>query len=439
VTPEQAAASRGRILMLVPHDPDLDPRVRWVIDLCRGIARTDVIAATFATTKPVKEYDGVVAIERVDALLNAAPLARRLSSTAGRLDLRLATQEFKQHQGRSPGGGLRPRLRHHLGALFRLVSAWAYYSMLMSALYRRAKAAGVPPSVIVAHDIYALIPAALLKRRFSCSLLYDSHEYFPHGDLLAPAWQVRLTRALERRFIGRADVVVTVSPPLARQLEADYGIRGVLSVANAEPRSAAEGERAELPKRTGPVRFLLQGQAAPGRGFERLFELWERLADERAILQVRCPDWEYPAELRSRYASLFESSRAVWLPAVAERDLVSAAAQADVGVIPYVGPNLNHIYACPNKLSQYMAGGLAILTNDLEFVASVVRRFDCGVVYRADEEQTFVAALEALLGDPLLLERFKANALDAARTEYSWEVESRPYERELRRLAGVSS
>ncbi len=33
-----------RILMLVPHKPNLDPRVKWVIEDCSEMIRTDVIA-----------------------------------------------------------------------------------------------------------------------------------------------------------------------------------------------------------------------------------------------------------------------------------------------------------------------------------------------------------------------------------------------------------
>ena len=59
--------------------------------------------------------------------------------------------------------------------------------------------------------------------------------------------------------------------------------------------------------------------------------------------------------------------------------LVAAAAEADIGVIPYRPLIRNDRFACPNKLSQYLHAGLMVVTNDLPYVKSVIhdarRRF----------------------------------------------------------------
>lgn len=415
-----------RILVLVPHEPDLDPRIAWSLGLCRTIGPTDVIATTWWTKKPAREFDGTVAVERIDATTYASQTVLRASALFGRLELRDPAREFTARQGMlPPSRRLRARFRHQLGATYRFVAAWSYYSIVVSALFRRARAVSIPPTLILCHDLYALIAAARLKKRFGCALVYDSHEYFPESDLLAPRWQRRLVAILERTFIRRADAVVAVSPPLAEEMRRRYRIARVVAVPNAEPLP----ERRRSPRArqaTEPVRFLLQGQATPGRGFERLFELWSALDDERAVLQVRCPDGEYPAQLRERFADLLSSGRAEWLTAVPEDQLVDAAAEADVGVIPYVGPSLNHLYASPNKLSQYMQAGLAVFANDLPYIASLLDRFDCGVTYRAEgDEVGFAAAVERLF-DPAELSRLQLNALSAT-SEFNWQTVSAPY------------
>ncbi|MBA3841441.1 MAG: glycosyltransferase [Actinobacteria bacterium] len=423
-----------RILMLVPHDPDLDPRVGSSIELCRSIARTEVIASTWATQRPAKEYDGVVSVERVDASTNASDRARRAAALGNRLDLRLSTQEYKQHEGRPPDG-MKARVRHHLGGVFRFAAAWSAYSMLISTLLRRASVVGVRPRVIIAHDIYALIPAAILKQRWGCALLYDAHEYFPASDLLAPPWQMRVIRRLERHFIRKADRVVTVSPPLAAQLQRDYGVQNVIVVPNTEPVARVLSEiRPHDP--ADQVRFLLQGQAAPGRGFERLLDLWRELDDPRAVLQIRAPDWEYPRVLRERYQDLADRGRCEWLDPVVEDRLVEAAAAAEIGVIPYVGPNMNHLFACPNKLAQYMCAGLAVFSNNLPYVGSVIARFDCGLTYDADDSKTFLRAARRLIDEPDLRRRLRENALAAAGVEYNWEQTSEPYRAAISELFG---
>jgi glycosyltransferase involved in cell wall biosynthesis len=413
--------------MLVPHEPDLDPRVDWSIGICRRLARTEVIAATWNSKKPRVEYDGVVSIERIDYTQYASRGARVVAKTAARLDTLGPAQRFSARRGRLSQTATPHEIAdHHLGAALRLLSAWGFYGLLVSALYQRGRAVSVRPVVIVSHDIYALLPAVLLKHRFGAQLLHDSHEFFPEADLLAPRWQRRLVRMLERAFIRHADRVVTVSSQLARIMEEEYGLAEVASVPNVEPRIRATAS--VRPRRGGPLRFLLQGQASPGRGFEQLFMAWEKVADPRAVLQVRCPDGAYPQELRMRFASLFASAHAEWLDPVSETQLVAAATDADVGVIPYVGPSLNHLYASPNKLSQYMAAGLAVLAcGDLRYVNEVIERYDCGVSYDAGEPESLRAAIDALAGDPERLRERRDNARRATTESYNWETLSQPY------------
>jgi glycosyltransferase involved in cell wall biosynthesis len=185
------------------------------------------------------------------------------------------------------------------------------------------------------------------------------------------------------------------------------------------------------------VRFLLQGQASPGRGFEPLLELWSSLDEPRALLQLRCPDGAYPRELRERYADLAREGRIEWLEPVSERELIAVARGADVGVIPYVGPNPNHLYACPNKLSQYMAAGLAILSTELPYVRELVQRFDSGLTFDSDPGR-FGEVVSRLVHDEALRSRLQANALRAARESFNWEEVSEPYARALARLLEVA-
>jgi glycosyltransferase involved in cell wall biosynthesis len=420
--------------MLVPHEPDLDPRIGWVIGLCRDVARTDVVAATWNSTKPSVEYDGVVSIERIDYTRYASVRARAFARAAARLDQLGPARRFAANQGKRPAGmATLTRIDHHVGAALRLIAAWGFYGLLISALYQRGRAMSVRPAVIVSHDIYGLMPAVLLKRRFGAKLLHDSHEFFPEADLLAPAWQRRLTRMVERVFIRQADRVITVSPQIARLMEREYGIRAVSTVPNAGPRVDRLPEPTDHPE--GPRRFLLQGQASAGRGFEQLFTAWEEVADPRAVLQVRCPDGAYPQELRRRFAALFDSPLAEWLDPVPEDQLVDAASRADVGVIPYVGPRLNHLYASPNKLSQYMSAGLAVLAcRDMLYVNEVIQRYDCGVYYESEDSDSLRRAIDELVRDPARLRERQLNAQMATVHSYNWESLSRPYHEALEGL-----
>ena len=424
--------------MLVPHDPQEDPRIRWVSELCADIARTDVIGAVWSDRRPAVEYDGRVAIERVNVYELSSSTARATAALIAAAPMASSTRRYLQRTDHPPGNlPALARLDHRVGAARRFFTAKSYTSLIVSALERRGRSVSIPPRTIVCHDIYALLAAPPLKARFGCSIIYDSHEFWPQADLVSDTWEERRMTEIERRAIRHADVVITVSPPLGEHLERLYGLDHVVVVPNAEPFDPAIAPSPERPA-ADPVRFLLQGQVAPGRGIETLLTTWSALNRPDAILELRAPENAYLTELRERFAAPFRSGLFVIRPPVREDELVGAATSADVGIIPYVGPNVNHVFACPNKLSQYMHAGLAILANDLVFVGETIRRYDCGVVYRAEEPETLGRAIRELVEDRGRLAVRKRNAYDAAEREFNWEVQSRPYREVLEHAVGVA-
>jgi glycosyltransferase involved in cell wall biosynthesis len=177
-----------------------------------------------------------------------------------------------------------------------------------------------------------------------------------------------------------------------------------------------------------PLRFLVQGNVSMGRGFDELLYCWSQLEDDRAVLVLRCPENPYFEELLEKYDPLIRTGMVLIAEPVKESQLVEAASFADVGIIPYGGPSLNHVYACPNKLSQYMQAGLAILHHaDQEYVSQVIQLHRCGLSYNPANPETLKKAVRQLIDNPLELATLKRNAYRAARSEFNWQVQSKPY------------
>jgi glycosyltransferase involved in cell wall biosynthesis len=395
--------------MLVPHDPDADPRIGWVADLCTAVADTVILGTTWSTEHATRTYRGNARVERVYVPGSAGKPAKAL-------------------------GLIGTKVQRLPGSAASFFAAWTWYWPIIDALYRRAKAEAVAPSLIVCHDLFGLIVGVRLKKLWDVPLLYDTHEFWPQANLLHAPWEESLLTRVERRLIGKADQVVTVSPPLAAHLEQTYGVEGVLSVPNAVPRRDRP-----LPVATHdlPVRFLLQGQLAAGRGLELLLDSWAGV-DSGAVLQLRYVPNEYTNRIERDYAALFDSGRVERLAPVGEDELVEAAARSDVGVVPYVGPNLNHVYASPNKVSQYMQAGLALLvSSDMLYVASLLKRFGCGVTYDPRRPDTLRAAVGSIVEGRQELAQMQQAAATATETEFNWEAISTPYSEAIERLVGA--
>lgn len=73
----------------------------------------------------------------------------------------------------------------------------------------------------------------------------------------------------------------------------------------------------------------------------------------------------------------------------------------------------------PNKVFEYMAGGLPVLSSLGEDARELLDRHDCGISYRAGDPTDLARAVEALLGDENHHDRMARNAKDAYRRHYS--------------------
>jgi glycosyltransferase involved in cell wall biosynthesis len=169
------------------------------------------------------------------------------------------------------------------------------------------------------------------------------------------------------------------------------------------------------------LKLLFQGSFAEGRGLEDVLRAWTEVDGSRAALFLRGPENAWQERLQRLAEDLGVLGKSVYfLPAVLEKELIAAAQEADVGLIPYPGHWPSYRFACPNKLSQYLHAGLAILANRLPFVEEVVMRAGAGLCYDGDEPGSFARAVETLAVDRSRLDQFRANAARFAETEFHW-------------------
>jgi glycosyltransferase involved in cell wall biosynthesis len=288
------------------------------------------------------------------------------------------------------------------------------------------------PQVVHCNDLDTLLPGVLAKKKFGCRLVYDAHEFYPVADSLCRWLDMKFFYLVERLLIHHADAVVTVNPMLAEAMREAYSLRRVYSVPNVEtwienrPAPSSNSRMAALA--AGRIKFLFQGRFTLARGIEEIVRTWSLVDGSKAALFLRGPDNAWRKKTMDLAAQLGLLDRSVYfLDSVTEDDLVPAAAEADVGIIPYLPLAINERLSCPNKLSQYMHAGLMIICNDLPYVKSVVAAADAGLSYTSDDLSTLAAAAAQVVGDPELLRRCQANALRFARDDFNWQVHGKTF------------
>jgi glycosyltransferase involved in cell wall biosynthesis len=281
----------------------------------------------------------------------------------------------------------------------------------------------VRPDAIYCHDLYSLQAGVSLKRKYGARLIYDSHEYYPYQyQFPIFSW---LVRCYEACLVNAVDAYITVTPQLADELAKVYGAASVHCIPNVEPRPPIRLEpvvskMSELAR--GRLKLLYQGQFAEGRGLEEVLREWRDVDGSKIALFLRGPKTDWRDRLEGLASELGLLGESVYLLApVLERDLIGGAQEADIGLIPYKGDWLSYRFAGPNKLSQYIHAGLAIVGNNLPYVEQVIEHGKCGVCYDVSTKGSLAKTAGALASDRGLVERFKKNALAFSHGEYNWE------------------
>ena len=450
-------AGKLKVVMICAHEPGLDPRIHWEAAAAAG--RFEVTVLGFnrpdGSLPPSERRDGYRIVRRPYAeasalrylwllkdivprryllpaafagalfypLVVVAEIVFRLLRAAwrfvGRNVLTLALLLRPLRSGGRSHRHVLARLQFIMGQLR------TQFAPAVEIFWNDLCETPEKPDVVHCNDLDTLLVGILAKRHFGCRVVYDAHEFWPVADSLCTWIDTTFFTWVERALIGQADAVVTVNPLLAEEMRRAYRLPRVYSVPNVEPwredRPAVTSAMSELA--AGRVKFLFQGRFTLARGIDELIRAWPQVDGRRAALFLRGPDngWRHRAIEDAARLGVLDSS-VYFLDAVSEEELVSAAAEADVGIVPYLPLAINERLSCPNKLSQYLHAGLMILSNALPYVRSVVEEAGAGTHYDSARLATFVEAVDRIAADPELLRRAKENARRFARDSFNWQA-----------------
>lgn len=103
--------------------------------------------------------------------------------------------------------------------------------------------------------------------------------------------------------------------------------------------------------------------------------------------------------------------------------LLSYTASADVGVTLLEDTCLNHRYALPNKLFEYLMAGIPVLASDLPEIRDVVDAYGVGRLVDPADPEAVARAMQFMIDRPDTLEQMGTN-IPAVLETFSWEKAS---------------
>lgn len=275
-----------------------------------------------------------------------------------------------------------------------------------------------------AHDLDSLWPAARAAGRRRVPLVYDSHELWTEQSSLVSR---RIVRAfwslLERRTIGRARRVLTVSPSIADELQRRYRLPEVTVVRNLPPQrdpvtSALLRRQLQLPAER-PL-FLYQGGFLTDNGLEEQIAAMARVDDADLVLLGDGPTED---RLRAQVTRAGLEDRVHFFPRVPFDALHEYTCSADVGLCLIRPAGESFRFSLPNKLFEYLMAGLPVIGGDTPEIRAILEDTGAGLVVDATDPDAIAGALRALR-DNADRRRALAAAARAAAARYCWEGEA---------------
>lgn len=285
------------------------------------------------------------------------------------------------------------------------------------------------PFAFHAHDLNTAYVGLGAARKTGAFLVCDFHEWFSENvsyDLRTQTYRTHVPRVkaamqhLERQVLAEASAVVTVCSSIAEALAVELGNGRPVSVVRNMPSFAAEPTKQYLPLKqqigVPHERFVLlyQGGIGPSRNIEPIISAL--VIAQRCTLVVRGPAIRGYEDYYRQFAERAGvADRLFLLPPVPSRDVVAAARGANAGIYTVKGIGRNFILALPNKVFEYMMAGLPLLVPDYPEVAKLVHDHDVGLIFNPENPISIAAAINRLIDEHELVQRFQANVPRALR------------------------
>lgn len=292
-----------------------------------------------------------------------------------------------------------------------------------------------------ASDLYTLAACARSAKRRSVLYSFDSRELYAHvAATSGRPWVRWWWTHLERRLLPGSACTFTVSESIADHLASTYHIPKPVLVHNV-PEADAQSTLPGGPDRTMaqllddrgyasnvPVLVHL-GQMKKDRGCRQLILAMKYVPKAHLVFLGYGPE---EVKLKELVASTHLYDRVHFIPPVGPRAVRTALQGATMGVTMLEDTCLNHRYALPNKLFDYIHAGLPVLSSNLKEVAAVVRTFEIGRSADPSDPEDIGRVINDMLNDPNR-DLWRENALVAAET-FSWDKATQHFIQEINRV-----
>jgi glycosyltransferase involved in cell wall biosynthesis len=272
-------------------------------------------------------------------------------------------------------------------------------------------------------DIYhfhdpELLPVGLKLKKQGKKVIYDTHEDVPR-QILSKYYLPAIVRPIiakvfeiyENRIAAKMDAVITATPFIRDRF---LTINPITVDINNYP--IFEKFNIEIPKeKIHDICYV--GLMSKIRGIEEMVSMLEFTDAKMTLI----------GEFQSKEEEAFIKKLPTWekvnfLGKKSQKEVAEILSQSKMGIVVF-RPEPNHINAQPNKIFEYMAASLPIVTSNFPLWKSIVKKHHAGVCANPLEPKEIAKAVNTLLENKNQSIQMGKNGQQAVQDVFNWKQE----------------
>ena len=269
------------------------------------------------------------------------------------------------------------------------------------------------------HSLPGIGLSSILKRK---PFVYDSYDLSTESaEMIGKPFSRRFWRLMESWLIRKARRVYSISDSIVSFLGSKYKINVDLVRNTPEFQPIKKYPPEYRLVHEGLKVLIYQGAVNRGRGLEMVINAMKYLPDAMLFIVGEGED-EKELEKLVLKKSLY--NRVIFYGRVPFEELKFLTMQADLGLSVEEDICLNYRYSLPNKLFDYIHGGIPILVSGLYEMEKIVSEREIGQIIADRSPEKLAAQIQTMLSDDQSIKRWRENAV-ATSKEFSWCIEKK--------------
>ena len=264
--------------------------------------------------------------------------------------------------------------------------------------YVKQKVVIEKPDIIIASDLYSMIPVVKIKKKLSAKIIYDSREIYTQlaGLINKPITQ-KIWSWYEKKYIANVDIVLVTAEIDQKYLTVLYNHSNIVIMKNLPGNCFVNNGKNNLKNllclSDEQKIFLYQGKLHNGRGIRFAIKCISHIKGSVLVLIGDGPMKPQYLKTAKRYKI---EDRIFFIDAVPYEQLATFAANAYIGLSLIQPISKSYEHALPNKLFEYAVSGLPVICSDLPAMKEMVEKHKTGITIQYSSADAFMKAYKEI-------------------------------------------